>query len=56
LRTDLGYGAAAETGVDMLLYHAWEAIQAQRKADGKSATAADLYSAAMAGALERASV
>ena len=48
-------GVAAETGVVMLIYldHAWEKIQAEREAEGKHATAADLYSAVMEGAVER---
>lgn len=48
-------GVAAETGVVMLIYldHAWEAIQAQRVAEGKKPTVADLYAAVMEGAVER---
>ena len=48
-------GVAAETGVVMLIYldHAWERIQVERKAEGKHATAADLYSAVMEGAVDR---
>jgi Cu(I)/Ag(I) efflux system membrane protein CusA/SilA len=48
-------GVAAETGVVMLIYldHAWQAIQAQRAAEGKRPTAADLYAAMMEGAVER---
>ncbi|HET7158116.1 MAG TPA: efflux RND transporter permease subunit, partial [Burkholderiales bacterium] len=48
-------GVAAETGVVMLIYldHAWQALQAQRTAEGKHATAADLYEAVMEGAVER---
>jgi len=39
----------------MLIYldHAWERIQVERKAEGKHATAADLYSAVMEGAVDR---
>lgn len=48
-------GVAAETGVVMLIYldHAWQGIQAEREAEGKHATATDLYSAVMEGAVER---
>jgi len=48
-------GVAAETGVVMLIYldHAWQEIQARRTAEGTTATAADLYSAVMEGAVER---
>ena len=39
----------------MLIYldHAWEAIQATRKAEGKPVTTADLYSAVLEGAVDR---
>jgi Cu(I)/Ag(I) efflux system membrane protein CusA/SilA len=39
----------------MLIYldHAWQKIQAERDAEGKHATAADLYRAVMEGAVER---
>jgi Cu(I)/Ag(I) efflux system membrane protein CusA/SilA len=48
-------GVAAETGVVMLIYldHAWEAISAQRAAEGGKAALADLYAAIMEGAVER---
>ncbi|MDD5295400.1 MAG: efflux RND transporter permease subunit [Rhodocyclaceae bacterium] len=48
-------GVAAETGVVMLIYldHAWVRIQAERAAEGKPATAGDLYAAVMEGAVER---
>jgi Cu(I)/Ag(I) efflux system membrane protein CusA/SilA len=48
-------GVAAETGVVMLIYldHAWEAIKAQRAAEGGKPTLADLYAAIMEGAVER---
>jgi copper/silver efflux system protein len=48
-------GVAAETGVVMLIYldHAWQAIQAQREAEGNSASVTDLYDAVMEGAVER---
>jgi copper/silver efflux system protein len=48
-------GVAAETGVVMLIYldHAWEAIKAQRAAEGGKPTLADLYAAIMQGAVER---
>jgi len=48
-------GVAAETGVVMLIYldHAWEALKAQRRADGKSPDLGDLYAAVMEGAVER---
>jgi copper/silver efflux system protein len=48
-------GVAAETGVVMLIYldHAWEAIKAQRLAEGMQPSAADLYHAIMEGAVER---
>jgi Cu(I)/Ag(I) efflux system membrane protein CusA/SilA len=48
-------GVAAETGVVMLIYldHAWEAIKAQRAAEGGKPALADLYAAIMEGAVER---
>ncbi|MBS0544962.1 MAG: efflux RND transporter permease subunit [Proteobacteria bacterium] len=48
-------GVAAETGVIMLIYldHAWEAVQARRRAEGSTPTVADLYEAIMEGAVER---
>ena len=48
-------GVAAETGVVMLIYldHAWEKIRGEREAEGEPATAANLYSAVMEGAVER---
>ena len=48
-------GVAAETGVVMLIYldQAWEAIKAQRLAEGGEPSAADLYHAIMEGAVER---
>jgi Cu(I)/Ag(I) efflux system membrane protein CusA/SilA len=48
-------GVAAETGVVMLIYldHAWERIRTERAAEGRTATAADLYAAVMEGAVER---
>ena len=48
-------GVAAETGVVMLIYldHAWEALKAQRRTDGKLADVGDLYAAVMEGAVER---
>ena len=48
-------GVAAETGVIMLIYldHAWEAIQAKRRAENKQPGVADLYEAIMEGAVER---
>jgi Cu(I)/Ag(I) efflux system membrane protein CusA/SilA len=48
-------GVAAETGVVMLIYldHAWRESQSRRCAEGGRATAADLYGAVMAGAVER---
>jgi Cu(I)/Ag(I) efflux system membrane protein CusA/SilA len=48
-------GVAAETGVVMLIYldQAWERIRAERQAEGKAATASDLYAAVMEGAVER---
>jgi Cu(I)/Ag(I) efflux system membrane protein CusA/SilA len=48
-------GVAAETGVVMLIYldHAWEALKAQRRAEGRIPDLADLYAAIMEGAVER---
>ena len=48
-------GVAAETGVVMLIYldQAWEAIKAERAAEGGKPTVADLYAAIMEGAVER---
>jgi len=48
-------GVAAETGVIMLIYldHAWEQIQAKRRAENKAPGVADLYEAIMEGAVER---
>ncbi|HEX5802938.1 MAG TPA: efflux RND transporter permease subunit, partial [Azospira sp.] len=48
-------GVAAETGVVMLIYldHAWEALKAQRRNEGKTPGLADLYAAVMEGAVER---
>ena len=48
-------GVAAETGVVMLIYldHAWEAVQAKCKDEGRTPTARDLYAAVMEGAVER---
>jgi Cu(I)/Ag(I) efflux system membrane protein CusA/SilA len=48
-------GVAAETGVVMLIYldHAWEAVQAKCKDEGRTPTAGDLYAAVMEGAVER---
>jgi Cu(I)/Ag(I) efflux system membrane protein CusA/SilA len=48
-------GVAAETGVVMLIYldQAWERIRAERQAEGKAASAPDLYAAVMEGAVER---
>ena len=48
-------GVAAETGVVMLIYldQAWEAIKAQRAAEGREPVATDLYAAIMEGAVER---
>jgi Cu(I)/Ag(I) efflux system membrane protein CusA/SilA len=48
-------GVAAETGVVMLIYldQAWERIRAERQAEGKEASASDLYAAVMEGAVER---
>ncbi len=48
-------GVAAETGVIMLIYfdHAWEEVQAKRRAENKEPGVADLYEAIMEGAVER---
>jgi Cu(I)/Ag(I) efflux system membrane protein CusA/SilA len=48
-------GVAAETGVVMIIYldHAWERLRAQRAAEGRAPSAADLYAAVMEGAVER---
>ncbi|MGE5386692.1 MAG: efflux RND transporter permease subunit, partial [Betaproteobacteria bacterium] len=48
-------GVAAETGVVMLIYldHAWEAVQAKCRAEGREAGATELYAAVMEGAVER---
>ena len=48
-------GVAAETGVIMLIYldNAYQALKAQREAEGKTFSAADLYTAVMEGAVER---
>ena len=48
-------GVAAETGVVMLIYldHAWTRVQADRREQGRAATAGDLYAAVMEGAVER---
>ena len=48
-------GVAAETGVVMLIYldHAWQEIRLRRGQEGAVPTAADLYHAVMAGAVER---
>ena len=48
-------GVAAEIGVIMLIYidHAWQAIKAQREADGKPLSAADLHEAVVQGTLLR---
>jgi len=48
-------GVAAETGVVMLIYldHAWEAVQAECRAQGKEAGMEELYAAVMEGAVER---
>jgi Cu(I)/Ag(I) efflux system membrane protein CusA/SilA len=45
-------GVAAEIGVIMLIYldHAWQRIQAQRAAEGKTPSLEDLYEAVMQGA------
>jgi copper/silver efflux system protein len=48
-------GVAAETGVVMLIYldHAYAELQEQRAMDGRPFTREDLYTAIMAGAVER---
>jgi Cu(I)/Ag(I) efflux system membrane protein CusA/SilA len=48
-------GVAAETGIVMLIYldHAWEAVQAACREQGRAPTANDLYAAVMEGAVER---
>jgi len=48
-------GVAAETGIIMLIYldNAYQALKAQREAEGRPFTAADLYAAVMEGAVER---
>ena len=48
-------GVAAETGVVMLIYldHAWQAVQAKCRDEGRVPTATDLYAAVMEGAVER---
>jgi Cu(I)/Ag(I) efflux system membrane protein CusA/SilA len=48
-------GVAAETGVIMLIYldHAWEAIKAKCRSEGREPGVADLYAAVMEGAVER---
>ncbi|TVO59712.1 efflux RND transporter permease subunit [Denitromonas halophila] len=48
-------GVAAETGVVMLIYldQAWQEIRAEREAEGRAASVADLYHAIMEGAVER---
>ncbi|MDQ5878100.1 MAG: copper/silver efflux system protein, partial [Pseudomonadota bacterium] len=48
-------GVAAETGVVMLIYldHAWEALKAQCRANGREPNVTDLYAAVMEGAVER---
>jgi Cu(I)/Ag(I) efflux system membrane protein CusA/SilA len=48
-------GVAAETGVVMLIYldHAWEAAQAECRAQGREAGMQELYGAVMEGAVER---
>ncbi|MBK8358508.1 MAG: efflux RND transporter permease subunit [Comamonadaceae bacterium] len=48
-------GVAAETGVIMLIYldHAWEAIKAKCRAEGRTPNVGDLYEAVMEGAVER---
>ncbi len=48
-------GVAAETGVVMLIYldQAWTRIRAEREAEGREPTAADLYHAIVEGAVER---
>ena len=48
-------GVAAETGVIMLIYldHAYQALKAQRAAEGRPFSVEDLYAAVMEGAVER---
>ena len=48
-------GVAAETGVVMLIYldQALSKLKAQREAEGRQLTSADLYAAVMEGAVER---
>ena len=48
-------GVAAETGVIMLIYldHAWEAVKATCRAEGRAPNVSDLYEAVMEGAVER---
>jgi Cu(I)/Ag(I) efflux system membrane protein CusA/SilA len=48
-------GVAAETGVIMLIYldHAWEALKASCRSEGRAPTVGDLYAAVMEGAVER---
>ncbi|HSB22537.1 MAG TPA: CusA/CzcA family heavy metal efflux RND transporter [Burkholderiaceae bacterium] len=48
-------GVAAETGIVMLIYldHAWQAVQARCRAEGRTPTTSDLYAAVMEGAVER---
>ena len=48
-------GVAAQTGVVMLIYlnQAYDAIEVQRAAEGRSITRKDLYDAVMEGAVER---
>ena len=48
-------GVAAETGVVMLIYldHAWVAVQAKCRVEGREPGVADLYAAVMEGAVER---
>ncbi|MBS0370222.1 MAG: efflux RND transporter permease subunit [Proteobacteria bacterium] len=48
-------GVAAETGVVMLIYldHAWEAVKAECRAEGRTPHVGDLYEAVMEGAVER---
>ena len=48
-------GVAAETGVIMLIYldHAWEAVKAKCREDGRQPGVAELYEAVMEGAVER---
>ena len=48
-------GVAAQTGVVMLIYidNAWEAVKAERAAQGSKATMTEFYAAVMEGAVER---